>query len=426
MIKYSVIASLLVLTVGQISLISRPINEISFKNYYSLNEFGFETASDVLYQKSAQFGKFIPLSGNTEQMKKFFNALKNSKNQIVKIAHFGDSLIQGDIISEYLREKFQERFGGKGAGFLQIVSNDIKMRQTTKHTYSDDWNYAAIITRNQDRLPFGISGSVAVPKPNSWVKYESTEYLTSTNSFKTIKFYYSNASNSSTIQYTINEKNKTTVTLKPGDNVQELTIDLKTPAKSIEIKFLSGQAPYCYGVSLESGNGVYLDNFPMPGNSGVSLADIPKNIIKDFNDLVGYDLIILTYGANVNSPNKNIFNFYENKMTGIIEEFKNLFPLASILMIGVGDKTMKKGNKFITNPDVPLLLDAQKKIVDKTGIAFWNLWEAMGGENSMDAWVNAAPPLALKDYSHFTQSGGHRVGQLIFDSIMDAYQKFGK
>jgi hypothetical protein len=388
--------------------------------------FGFYSSSDVFTPSRIQLGKFIPLSGSTEQMKKFFNALKNSKEKVIKIAHYGDSLIQGDVISEWLREKFQERFGGKGAGLLQIVSADIKMRQTTKHTFSDDWNYVAIITRNPDRLPFGISGSVAVPKPGSWVKYESTNYLSSTSSFSIIKFYYSNADNSTSFQYTVNNKSKSTIQLKPGNSVQELKIDLKEQVTSIELKFISGKAPYCYGVSLESGNGIYLDNFPMPGNSGVSLADIPKNIIKDFNQLIDYNLVILTYGANVNSPNKNIFNLYENKMVAIIEEFKTLFPNASFLLIGVGDKTMKRGNKFITNPDVPLLLEAQKKIIEKTGITFWNLWESMGGENSMDSWVNAAPPLALKDYSHFTQLGGQRVSQLLFDSIMDLYQKLNR
>lgn len=424
--KYSIALSLIVWTIFQLNIISKPFSETFIAKNVENKCVDFNSSPDVLYQSFSKYGKFVPLSGNTEQMKKFFNALKNTKNKVVKIAHYGDSLIQGDVISDYLREKFQERFGGKGAGFLQIVSADIKMRQTTKHTYSDDWKYASITTRNPDQLPFGISGSVAVPKPNSWVKYETTNYLSSTSSFSTIKFYYSNASNNSTIQYTIDDKTKTTVQLTPGSNVQELRIDLKVPAKSIELKFLSGQPPYCYGVSLESGNGVYLDNFPMPGNSGVSLADIPKNILEDFNKLCEYDLIIFTYGANVNSPNKNIFNLYENKMITIVDEFKKLFPDASILMIGVGDKTMKKGNRFITNPDVPLLLDSQKKIVEKTGIAFWNLWEAMGGENSMDNWVNAAPPLALKDYSHFTQLGGNRVAQLIFDSIMDLYQKFNR
>lgn len=392
--------------------------------YLSLSNWNECIVADNLIVKSQKdLGKFIPLTGNIDQLKTFFEALKNSKNKVIRIAHYGDSLIQGDVISEYIRDRFQKRFSGKGAGYLAIVSNDIKIRNTTKHTYSDDWTYVAITTRNPDRLPFGIGGSVAVPKNGSWVKYQSTQYLSSTISFDLIKIYYSHADENSTIEYIANEKTSKKIKLKSGTNVQELILELDKNSTSIEIKFLSGKAPYFYSVSLESGNGIYLDNFSMPGNTGSSLLDIPHNVIADFNKYNDYRLVILNYGANVSSPNKGIYTLYENKMVTLIEQFKKLFPNAGFLLVSVGDKTIKKGNYFVTNPDVRLLLEAQKRIVAKTKIAFWNLWEAMGGNNSMNDWVNAKPPMALKDYAHFTPNGGARVAELFFDAIMDAYNK---
>lgn len=370
-----------------------------------------------------QLGRFVPLSGNIEQMKNFFNALKDSKNKIIRIAHYGDSLIQGDVITEYLREYFQEKFGGRGVGFLSIISNDIKMRTSIKHTFSDDWTFASIITRNPYDLPLGISGTVAVPNVNSWVKYETSENLKSCSSFGYAKLFYSHADNNSTIQYKLNGSKPVAINLEEGETLKELVINANGIGKSLEIKFVSGKAPYFYGISLESGNGIYVDNFPMPGNSGISLLDISNNVLKDFQKYTDYSLVILTYGANVNAPNKGIFNYYENKMISVIEYLRKAFPNASILLIGVGDKTMKRGNKFITNPDVLLLLEAQKRIVEKTKIAFWNLWEAMGGQNSMEDWVSSVPPMALRDYSHFTQIGGKRVAQLLFEAIMEAYNK---
>ena len=177
---------------------------------------------------------------------------------------------------------------------------------------------------------------------------------------------------------------------------------------------------------MESGNGIYLDNFPMPGNTGASLLDIPLENLKAFNKLSDYSLIILSYGNNVSSPNRGIFTVYENKMYNVIDHLRKAFPNTSILMFSVNDKTIKQGGRFVTNPDVPLLLETQKRIVSKTNVAFWNLWEAMGGLNSMNEWVNAAPPMALKDYSHFTQGGGERVAQLFVDALLDAGKKIQK
>jgi len=369
-------------------------------------------------------GRFVPLSGNLEQMKKFFNSLKTSKNNVIRIAHYGDSLIQGDLISAHLRDRFQSVFGGTGAGFLSIISNDIKMRYTTKHTFSEDWEYVSIVTRNAARLPLGISGSVAIPNLNSWVKYEAQDYLPSTTSFNKIKIYYSHAESISLLEYIIDEKIKRRVFLETGSNLNTLEIDSEGSSRSIEIKFISGKSPYIYGVSLESGNGVYLDNFSMPGNTGSSLLEIPENVLKEFNKVNEYNLIILTYGANVSSPYSGIFQVYENKMVTVIEQFKKIFRNASFLLVGVGDKTIKRGNQFITNPDVDKLLNTQMKIVEKTEIAFWNLWNAMGGQNSMAEWVNAAPPMALQDYSHFTPIGAERVANLVYDAILDLYNRF--
>ena len=129
---------------------------------------------------------------------------------------------------------------------------------------------------------------------------------------------------------------------------------------------------------------------------------------------------------NVSSTNRGIYTVYENKMMNVIKHLRNAFPNTSILMFSVNDKTIKHGNRFITNPDVPLLLDTQKRIVQKAKVSFWNLWEAMGGTNSMNEWVNAAPPMALKDYAHFTQDGGERVAELFVKALLDAESKISK
>lgn len=383
------------------------------------------TGKDNLSMPQTKLGKFVPLSGNLYQMKYFFDALKEAKNKKVRIAHYGDSLLLGDVITEYLRERLQENFSGKGVGFLAIVSDDYRMRRTITQSFSGDWTYASFLTRNPDQLKFGINGTVSIPQPGSWVKYETTQMSGTVSSFDVVKIYYSNADESSVIQYVLDNNPPKRISLVVGDDVKELVINTHGSTK-FEFQFLSGMAPYFFGVSLESNTGLYVDNFPMRGNSGSSLLEISQKTLQEFNKYLDYKLIIFNYGANVSSPNKGVYTAYENKMVNVIEEFKRVFQKTSFLLVSAADKTVKKGNQFLTNPDVPLLLESQRKIAERTGIAFWNLWEAMGGNNSMNRWVNAAPPQALKDYSHFTVEGGERVGELLNDAIIDAYKKYSK
>jgi hypothetical protein len=364
-------------------------------------------------------GKKVPITGDTNQLKKFLNALNESKSKKIRIAHYGDSINWGDIITADLRQNFQSKFGGMGVGFLSICSDDIAVKQTTKHTFDEaGWEWASLFTRNLKNYSLGIAGTVAKSKGNSWVKYEATNFLSSTKSFKTIRLFYNNVRNNCNVSYSLNNGASQNLKLEPGMNVKESIINSSGNASSVKLNFTSCSSDVnFFGVSLENGNGVYVDNFPIRGNSGVAIDDIPRNILSDFQKMLNYKLIILNYGLNIASPEQTNYTWYRNKMIKVINNLKQVFPDAAILLVGVSDKAIKKGTKFVTDPSVVLVLNEQKLMVQQTGIAFWNSLEAMGGVNSMNEWVNQN--LALKDYSHFSDAGGKILADLLTDAILN-------
>ncbi len=69
----------------------------------------------------------VPISGNLAQMKYFFDALKNSGSEKIRVAHYGDSGVEGDAITANIRQDLQKEFGGTGVGFLSITSQDITL-----------------------------------------------------------------------------------------------------------------------------------------------------------------------------------------------------------------------------------------------------------------------------------------------------------
>jgi lysophospholipase L1-like esterase len=62
----------------------------------------------------------------------------------------------------------------------------------------------------------------------------------------------------------------------------------------------------------------------------------------------------------------------------------------------------------------------------KTGCAFWDLYQAMGGKNSMVQWVNATPSLAEKDFTHFNFRGARIIGEMLYNAIIKEYVSFKK
>ncbi len=366
-------------------------------------------------------GVKTPLFGNTRQLSHFFEALKNSKTKTVRIAHYGDSAIEGDLITADIREDLQKRFGGNGVGWLSIVSQDITFRMTTKHTFSDNWESAAVYTNNPKGFPLGISGEAAVPKGNSWVQYETTRMRRSLKDFSVAKLYYSNAKNSQ-INYSFDGGAKQSVSLKTGSGVQELILKPQSKAKSIRIEFPLAEQAYFYGVSLENEPGLYIDNLPLRGNTGVDLGQISPSTLKDFAKYLDYKLILLEFGLNISGKAGTDYSWYEREMLKVINQIKQAFPKTSIVMISVHDRSTRKGNNFVTDPAILKLLETQKNIARQADVALWSMFDAMGGENSMPKWVNSNPPLAFKDYIHFNDQGAAKIAQLFLESLMSEYK----
>lgn len=398
-------------------------SELNFASIIPLNFLSFDGAEEENTSNDVKdITRSVKIIGNTDQLKYFFNALSQVKNDKIRIAHYGDSGIEGDLITAQLREKLQNEFGGKGVGFLAITSQDVSFRTTTKMTFSNTWESSSVFTSNPKKLPLGINGEVFTPKSSSWVEYEATpRRFKNIKTFNTVRIFYSDADNSP-VTVTFDKNDKSDVKLINATTVKELTVNAKKSSKDVKIEFPNTKKGYIYGVSLEEGNGIYVDNFPLRGNSGASLKDIPADNLKDFNKLLNYKLIILQFGLNVANQRQKDFTWYEKEMATVISHLKAAFPNTSILLVGVSDKSVKKGGKFVTDPGVISLLKAQENIAKNNGIAFWNLFEAMGGPNSMPQWVESNPPKAFKDYTHFNVDGAAEIAELLSNALLDAYK----
>jgi len=386
----------------------------------ALNSFGSKSENIVENTLPIQVKK-VSITGNIKQLSYFYDALKSAKSKTVRIAHYGDSAIEGDYITADIREVLQNKFGGSGAGWLGITSQDISFRQTTKHTFSNNWETAALYQSNPKNIPLGISGEAFIPKGNAWVQYETTTFKRSLKDFSIVKLYYSNAKNFQ-IYYSFDGGAKQSATLKPGSSVQELILKSSSRAKSVKIEFPTADQATFYGVSLENESGVYADNLPLRGNTGVDLGTLQANMLKDFGKYLDYKLIILEFGLNIAGSRQTNYDWYEKEMVKVINNLKAAFPKTSFLMVSVQDKSMKKGSNFVTDPAILKLLESQKNIARETDIAYWSLFDAMGGENSMHSWVNANPPLASADHIHFNPTGAQKVGNIIAEALLEKYK----
>lgn len=355
-----------------------------------------------------------PQIENAGSLRNFIAAVKAAGGKKVRIAHYGDSAIEGDNISADLRKNLQTKFGGNGVGIVGVNPADVQFRTTTHIQFSNDWITASIITSNSNKLPLGVNGYVYEPSANSWVSYEAMGRYNAKN-FSAVRILYSSEKNV-TVRYKFDQGGEATAELKASKSPAEYVISAKGKMKFVKLTVTNPSKTLIYGVSLEDGNGVFVDNFPLRGNSGAALRDLDVNVMKSFNHFLDYKLIILNFGLNI--AGEKDYGWYESSMERVINQLKEAFPGASFLIVSVQDKSIKKGTQFVTDPGVPKLVEAQRKVAQKAGVAFFNLFEAMGGMNSMNDWVNQG--LADKDYTHMKLTGAKKIADLISNALLEA------
>ena len=70
---------------------------------FSIDDFIKAIKDNTNYSMPVVQGKRVPITGDTKQLRYFFDALKNVKKNTVRIAHYGDSIIEGDLVTADIR-----------------------------------------------------------------------------------------------------------------------------------------------------------------------------------------------------------------------------------------------------------------------------------------------------------------------------------
>ena len=361
-------------------------------------------------------GEKYPLDELVRQLLK-----AKEKKDKVRIAWYGDSFSEGDILVSDLRDTLQSLYGGNGVGFVPITSEIAGFRRSVIHSFGG-WSTSSILSDSGSRQ-FGINGFCYSPDSGNYVFYKGTNHFKHTSTFSTFRLFYT-ATYNQKARIMINRKDSRVMELAASSIPSMITVQSDT-IRQVSARFnLAGIT--CFGASLEDETGIYIDNFAIKGNSGLGLQAIPERNLAAFDSLLQYDMIVLQFGLNVsNSPTQN-FTGYIKGMSRLINKLKVAFPDTPILLLSVSDRSQRRQGQFVTMPVIPVLIQAQERIAFENKLLFWNLFEAMGGANSMAAFANAKPALANKDYTHLNFEGGRKIGLSLAKSFIHEVENYQK
>lgn len=365
-------------------------------------------------------------------LKPFFESL-NNKN--ARIFHYGDSQIEGDRITSYLRNFFQKKFGGSGFGFIPVknipnhhVTINIEVSDNISHYNVRDWKKFERGKRN-----FGASLYFSETKRNDTGSFNSSIRINLTGTayakaryFNTIKIYYSSNSDSSFIDYHFLKDSTVSKKLKKGSAFNSISFETRPGLKSFLFKIRSNSEVKINGASFENTYGIQADNFAVRGSGGLEFFKPDKSSILSMMNVLSPDLIVLQYGVNIVPSEYESYKFYENALYKQLLYLKHISKNTPILIAGVSDMGKIKNKEVLPYKSTEKVREAQKKAAFRAGCAFWDTYSAMGGKNSIEKWVNHNPPLATKDYTHFNYRGSLIIAEMLSKAIYDNYNKMNK
>ena len=274
-----------------------------------------------------------------------------------------------------------------------------------------------------DRKKQGVSGHYFVPGEGAYVELRGqNKYASLLDTCQEASIFFYNKGIVD-LSVRVNRGEMQTRQFEPNGRLQEMQV--KGRIGSVRWTVNQADSALFYGLAMDGTEGVILDNFSLRGSSGLSLRTIPSEMLKEFNMQRPYDLIILQYGLNVATERGYNYDNYQKGLLTAIGHLKKCFPQAGLLLLSVGDRDYKTENGDLrTMPGIKNLIRYQQNVAAESGIAFWNMFEAMGGDGSMAKLVHAKPSMANYDYTHINFRGGRHLAGLLYETLLYGKEQY--
>lgn len=380
-------------------------------------------------------------ANNRKLLFPFFEKIEKNTG-VVRVLHFGDSQIEGDRVTSYLRYRLQQHFGGNGPGLLSAMPI-ITQTMSVNHEASSNWQRFVIFGQKDstliDNAKYGMMLSLARFSPyipdsvelkdtanyEAFIKVDKSPIAYSnTKEFSKLRLFYGHNRVETQVKIYSGDVLIKEDVLKPVNALSSFDFVFDKPYSSVKIVFRSKYSPNIYGITLDGLSGVAVDNIPLRGSSGLEFTRGNRAFLAESFRQLNTGLIIMQFGVNVVPNIVEDYGFYERWFYGQLSALKKIYPDVPIVVVGISDMARKEGDEFVSYPNIEKIRNAQKNAAFKAECAFWDMYTAMGGKNSMPAWVYANPPLAGKDFTHFNYLGAKVISEMFYNAFSEEYNHY--
>ncbi len=360
---------------------------------------------------------------NVQAVSHFYEALKNSNHKKVRVLHIGDSHVQADIFTGYIREHMQDIFGAGGRGFIfPYAAAGTHSAYDYRSYYTGAWNGIRNI-QNNELHDMGLTGAtVWTSDPNATLRF-TFQYETLRPSFRKVKIWCKKGIQSfdMKIKYNLLD-DEIFVKTNSDSSCSYVSCIIPAASENFEISMFASDSLQtgfeCYGVEFETeeNKGVEYSSVGINGAGFNHLLheNLFEQQLRDYQP----DLVIVDMGANDYYLGGLNWNDFENNLVRIVDNIKEACPETSIILSCSQDIYRRGMNVIGTQNHAQII----KKVAGDRNCAYYNYFKVAGGQYSMYQWRKYG--LANRDFVHLSAAGYYVKGSLIVNGILNSYLRY--
>jgi len=364
-------------------------------------------------------------------MRAFYAALEKTaraeQGAVTRVGHYGDSSIATDLITATVRQNLQARFGDAGHGFVLAAKGYIpyKHRGVMQSSNPESWELREVVRRQDRNGRYGYGGVQSRAMRGSWARIGTAKRGDIGKQASRFDIFYEEQPRGGKFSVRVDREDREIVSTKAdvlGDGV--LSINVPDGPHSIELRYQRGGPVNFYGVAIErEGPGVVYDSLGLVGARANRLLNFDEAHIRRQLEQRGTNLIVLGFGGNEASDDRTEQMFYEDYMKVLRRMRQGREDLACLVFAPL-DQARRTRGRIRTLPTIPLIVAAQRRAAVDSDCAFYDTWQAMGGEDAMRRWYKARPRLAMGDFRHATPAGYEIIGNMFYKAILAGFADY--
>ena len=378
-------------------------------------------------------GTLAPISAvfidDSRALDPFFASLYNlethRKPEVVTVLHYGDSPTTADLITGDARALLQQRFGDAGPGF-NLIAKPWAWYGHRGITMSDHGWKSLTGVGSMRQSTYGLGGATLVGGSDA----TSTLKLANTPTDRGLTaadFQFLSEPNGGSVAVSADGNPLATIsTAGPPDTPADRLIPLPPGTATLSLSVSGGQVKLA-GIDLRRGNtGVLYDSLGLNGASTtvISRTFSPTAWAAELRHAAP-SLVIINYGTNESTFPSFVAKQYEPELRLAISKLRSALPNVPILIMGPMDRGERGGlNEIHTMATIPEIIGIQKRVAADLHCAFFDTFNAMGGDGTMSRWTSTKPRLVTADLIHPTPQGALIVAEQLIANLDLGYDRW--